>query len=339
MDARYAASAQPPADAAPLAALDALSGAGRQRAAARRRCPPCCPRRLGWCSSRSRTLPTLPSTSCLLLAARGQQPLTDAAHPALHACLLLEAGASGFLTLAVLWPPALQELGALPELPLRVAVLLSLVPPATSAQPPADAALLASLDALAGAGACALEVALPARCARLAAPRPSRLAMPTPQLLPLFAAGAQQPLTDVAHPALHVLSAAGCTRAAAAHRRCPPCPPRLSAAGICIGASPTSSLRAANRPLPLPPGHAADSSIAATRRHPGMQPARSNCPPTLPSLPSTPCLLLEAGASGFLTLAVLWPPALQELGALPELPLRVAVLLSLVPPVCGPPAA
>eukprot|EP00873_Tetraselmis_striata_P001349 jgi/Tetstr1/421613/TSEL_012554.t1 len=68
-------------------------------------------------------------------------------------------------------------------------------------------------------------------------------------------------------------------------------------------------------------------------------PARSR-PPTLPPvLSSTPWLVQEAGASGFLTLAVLWPPALQELGALPELPLRVDVLLSLVPPVRGPPAA
>eukprot|EP00873_Tetraselmis_striata_P029946 jgi/Tetstr1/450210/TSEL_037249.t1 len=70
---REAASAQPPADAALLAALDALSAAGRQRAAAahRRCCPPCPPHPV-YCwpparSSHPPTLPSLPFTPCVLL--------------------------------------------------------------------------------------------------------------------------------------------------------------------------------------------------------------------------------------------------------------------------------
>eukprot|EP00873_Tetraselmis_striata_P003090 jgi/Tetstr1/423354/TSEL_014048.t1 len=60
----------------------------------------------------------------------------------------------------------------------------------------------------------------------------------------------------------------------------------------------------------------------------------------LPELPLRVAVLLSplpmlAGASGFVTLAVLWPPALQELDALPELPLRVAVLLSPLPMLAG----
>eukprot|EP00873_Tetraselmis_striata_P040941 jgi/Tetstr1/461205/TSEL_006342.t1 len=256
-----AASAQPPADAALLAALDALSSADRQcAAAAHRRCPPCRPA-LDALSAAGQLIGMAALTSIgqsdsqnasrnnvrriyTLFAQSTDTPDKFKKYPEFHnlpeqlACstdlyeqfshflvhvykieqrgpncgqplmfssvldylgILVNMAADTYLatgtndtklfftcldinstTRAAKWPPARSRP---PMLPSLLPSTPCLVQTASVQQPPTDVALPADLPST----PCLLPVraskfAVHARCARLAAPRPSRLAMPTPQL-------------------------------------------------------------------------------------------------------------------------------------------------------------